>query len=67
MGARVRLVQNHLCGVREIAQTFHVSEKSVRQWLKEGFPAVLIGGKWQCRYEECWEWVKSRKNEKVVK
>ena len=47
--------------------TFHVSERTVRKWLKEGLPCVFIGGKWQWSYEEAWNWLKIREAEKVVK
>ena len=62
-----RLVPEHLCGVEEIARTFRVSPATVRNWIDSGLPCILIGNKWQGRYDEIWEWLKNAKVLKAVK
>lgn len=62
-----RRIANHLYGVKEIARAFRVSQKTVRGWIKQGLPCVLLGNKWQGRYDELWNWLKIRKAPKPVK
>ena len=56
-----RLVPEHLCGIEEIARAFRVSEKTARKWIRDGLPCVLIGNKWQIKYDDAWECLKNRK------
>ena len=62
-----RLVPEHLCGVQEIAKAFRVSQNTVRDWIEAGLPCLFIGNKWQARYTEIWDWLKTNQKTKPVK
>ena len=49
-------------GAEAIARAIGVHRNTILRWKRAGAPIVLIGKKYQCRYDELWEWI--RKNEK---
>ncbi len=44
-------------GAEAIAKTFGVHRVTVMRWKKAGAPIVLVGRKYQCRYDELWTWI----------
>lgn len=54
--------KNEYQGAEAIAKALGVSRRTVLRWKKAGAPVFLVGGKYQCRYDEIWDWIKN--NEK---
>ena len=44
-------------GAAAIARYIGVSRRTILRWKKAGAPIYLIGGKYQCRYDDLWAWI----------
>lgn len=44
-------------GAEAIARAIGVSRRTIMRWKRAGAPICLVGGKYQCRYDELWEWI----------
>ena len=56
--------KNEYQGAEAIAKAIGVSRRTVLRWKRAGAPIYLVGRKYQCRYDELWNWMK--KNEKTL-
>ncbi|MDR2488758.1 MAG: hypothetical protein LBD42_04625 [Desulfovibrio sp.] len=51
-------------GAEAIARAMGVSRGTIVRWRKAGAPVYIVGKKYQCRYDEIWDWI--AKNEKII-
>ena len=56
--------KNEYQGAEAIAKAIGVSRRTVLRWKLAGAPIYLVGKKYQCRYDELWDWMKE--NEKTL-
>ncbi len=56
--------RNECQGAEAIAKAFGVSRRTIIRWKRVGAPIYLVGGKYQCRYDDLWAWI--GRNEKTL-
>lgn len=49
--------KNEYQGAEAIAKAIGVSRRTVLRWKMTGAPIYLVGGKYQCQYDELWHWI----------
>ncbi len=49
--------KNEYQGAEAIAKAFGVSRRTIMRWKRKNAPIYLVGGKYQCRYDELWKWI----------
>jgi hypothetical protein len=50
-------------GAEAIARTLGVHRQTILRWKRKGAPIFLVGRKYQCRYDDLWEWVKGHEDD----
>jgi hypothetical protein len=51
-------------GAQAIARAVGVSRRTILRWKNAGAPIYLVGRKYQCRYDDLWNWIAA--NEKIL-
>jgi predicted site-specific integrase-resolvase len=44
-------------GAQAIARAIGVSRMTILRWKRAGAPIYLVGRKYQCRYDDLWQWI----------
>jgi predicted site-specific integrase-resolvase len=44
-------------GAEAISKAIGVHRRTILRWKRAGAPIYLVGGKYQCRYDELWAWI----------